>query len=81
MSTINYNFLHFVNFKDITNWSVRYAEEEDLGFTKKYPMAKIGSFLKKSQDIVEIQDDVEYTQITLKINNGGAVTRNNGKTL
>lgn len=81
MSTIKYNFLHFVNFKDIPNWSVQYAEEEDLGFTKKYPMAKIGSFLKKSQDIVEIQDDVEYTQITLKINNGGAVPRNNGKTL
>lgn len=81
MSTIKYNFLHFVNFKDIPNWSVQYAEEEDLGFTKKYPMARIGSFLKKSQDIVEIQDDVEYTQITLKINNGGAVPRNNGKTL
>lgn len=74
-------FLHFVNIKDIPNWSVQYADEENLGFTRKYPMAKIGSFLVKSGDTIEVQDDVEYKQITLKINNGGVVPRNNGATL
>ena len=81
MATITYKFLHFANLKDIPNWSVQYADEEDLGFTKKYPMAKIGSFLVKSRDIIEVQDDVEYKQVTLKINNGGVVPRNNGATL
>ena len=41
MATITYKFLHFANLKDIPNWSVQYADEEDLGFTKKYPMATV----------------------------------------
>ena len=53
--------------------------EEKLGFTKKYPMAKIGSFLKKSKNLIEIQDDVEYKQVTVKINNGGVIARNDGQ--
>lgn len=81
MATKTYKFLHFANLKDIPNWSVQYADGEDLGFTKKYPMARIGSFLVKSRDIIEVQDDVEYKQVTLKINNGGVVPRNNGATL
>ena len=81
MATAKYMFLHFTNLKDIPNWSVQYADEEDLGFTKKFPMARIGSFLVKSRDIIEVQDDVEYKQVTLKINNGGVVPRNNGATL
>lgn len=76
-----YKYLHLANYKDIPNWSVQYADEEDLGFTKKYPMARIGSFLVKSKDTIEVQDDVEYKQITIKINNGGVVPRNNGETI
>lgn len=76
-----YKYLHLANYKDIPNWSVQYADEEDLGFTRKYPMARIGSFLVKSKDIIEIQDDVEYKQVTIKINNGGVVPRNNGETI
>ena len=78
---MTYKFLHLANYKDIPNWSVQYADEEDLGFTRKYPMARIGSFLGKSKDIIEIQDDVEYKQVTIKINNGGVVPRNNGETI
>jgi len=81
MTMNTYEFLHFVNFKDIPNWSVQYADEIDLGFTKKYPMARIGSFLHKSKDIIEVQDNVEYKQVTIKINNGGVVPRNDGKTI
>lgn len=70
MSTIKYNFLHFVNFKDIPNWSVQYAEEEDLGFTKKYPMARIGSFLFRRKDSIEIQDGVVYKRVTVSTKDG-----------
>lgn len=81
MEKMTYKFLHLANYKDIPNWSVQYADEEDLGFTKKYPMARIGSFLVKSNDVIEVQDDVEYKQVTIKINNGGVVPRNNGETI
>lgn len=78
---MTYKFLHLASYKDIPNWSVQYADEEDLGFTRKYPMARIGSFLVKSKDTIEVQDDVEYKQVTIKINNGGVVPRNNGETI
>lgn len=81
MANIIYKYLHLANYKDIPNWSVQYADEEDLGFTRKYPMARIGSFLVKSRDTIEVQDDVEYKQVTIKINNGGVVPRNNGETI
>ena len=81
MVKMTYKFLHLANYKDIPNWSVQYADEENLGFTRKYPMARIGSFLVKSKDTIEVQDDVEYKQVTIKINNGGVVPRNNGETI
>ncbi len=81
MATDTYRFLHMANYKDIPNWSVLYADEENIGFTKKFPMARIGDFLVKSHDVIEIQDDIEYKQVTLKINNGGVVPRNNGETI
>lgn len=79
MSVNNFKYIHFVHYKDIPNWSVQYVVEEKLGFTKKYPMAKIGSFLKKSKNQIEIQDDAEYKQVTVKINNGGVIARNDGQ--
>lgn len=81
MANMIYKYLHLANYKDIPNWSVQYADDEDLGFTKKYPMARIGAFLVKSKDIIEVEDDVEYKQVTIKINNGGVVPRNNGETI
>lgn len=79
MSVNTFKYIHFAHYKDIPNWSVQYVIEEKLGFTKKYPMAKIGSFLKKSKDQIEIQDDAEYKQVTVKINNGGVIARNDGQ--
>lgn len=79
MNKTNYNYIQFANYKDIPNWSVQYVVEAQLGFTKKYPMAKIGSFLKKSKDQIEIKDDVKYKQVTVKINNGGVIARNDGQ--
>lgn len=79
MSTKTFEYIHFANYKDIPNWSVQYVVEEKLGFTKKYPMAKIGSFLKKSKNQIEIQDDIEYKQVTVKTNNGGVIARNDGQ--
>lgn len=81
MTKATNNFLHFANYKDISNWSVQYADVEDLGFTKKYPMARIGAFLVKSRDTIEVQDHIEYKQVTIKINNGGVVPRNNGEAI
>lgn len=77
----NFEHMTIVRYKDIPNWSVQYVVDSSLNFTCKYSMVKIGTFLIKSKDIIEVCDDVEYKQVTLKINNGGVVPRNNGATI
>lgn len=79
MSKTNYNYIQFANYKDIPNWSVQYVVEEQLGFTKKYPMAKIGSFLKRSKNLVEIQDNVEYKRVSISTIGKGVTVRDTKK--
>lgn len=75
MSKTNYDYIQFANYKGIPNWSVQYVVEEQLGFTKKYPMAKIGSFLKRSKNLVEIQDNVEYKRVSISTIGKGVTVR------
>ena len=65
MNTTDFEYIHFANYKDIPNWSVQYVVEERLGFTNKFPMAKIGSFLTKSKEQIEIQIMVQDFMIIL----------------
>lgn len=75
MATISYKFLHFADLKDIPNWSVQYADEEDLGFTKKYPMARIGSFLVRRKEAIDIQDGIIYKRVTVSTKGGNITIR------
>lgn len=65
MSENTFKYIHFANYKDLLNWSVQYVVEENLGFTKKYPMAKIGSFLTRSKDLVTLQDEIAYKRVSV----------------
>lgn len=75
MTNVMYKFLHFANYKDIPNWSVQYADEEDLGFTRKYPMVRIGSFLFRRKDSIVIQDGVIYKRVTVSTKDGNITIR------
>lgn len=68
-------YLHIVPYQNLINWSVAHILGNDLGFTNRYPFVSIGVLLKPSRNIVIIKDDVEYKQVTLKTNGGGAVLR------
>lgn len=70
-----YKFLHFVKSKSIPNWSVQYADEEDLGFTRKYPMARIGSLLTRKKEPIDIQDGVIYKRVTISTKDGNISIR------
>lgn len=70
-----YKYLHLANYKDIPNWSVQYADEEDLGFTKKYPMARIGSFLTRRKEAIDIQDGILYKRVTVSTKGGNITIR------
>lgn len=70
-----YKYLHLANYKDIPNWSVQYADEEDLGFTKKYPMARIGAFLTRRKETIDIQDGIIYKRVTVSTKGGNITIR------
>ena len=70
-----YKYLHLANYKDIPNWSVQYADEEDLGFTRKYPMARIGAFLTRRKEAIVIQDGIIYKRVTVSTKGGNITIR------
>lgn len=75
MSVNTFEYIHFAHYKDIPNWSVQYVVEEKLGFTKKYPMAKIGSFLSRSKELVTLQDDIVYKRVSVSTIGKGIAVR------
>ena len=75
MSVNNFKYIHFAHYKDIPNWSVQYVVEEELGFTKKYPMAKIGSFLSRSKKLVTLQDNIVYKRVSVSTIGKGIAVR------
>jgi restriction endonuclease S subunit len=75
MKRAEYSYLRFARFKEIANWSVSHILGMNLGFTDVFPMTPIGQIMERSQNSIEIEDEVRYKQITLKTNGGGAVLR------
>lgn len=75
MENTKYNYLHFVRFHSMMNWSVSHLLGMDMGFTHKFPMVAIGSILERCKTPIDIEDSIQYKQITLKTNGGGAILR------
>lgn len=71
--------LHYEHFKNLTNWSVAGAISQSISYNKEYKLVPIGQFLTRNRNIIDIDDETIYTQITLKINNGGVVERGKKK--
>lgn len=75
MKKKEYTYLRFVRFNDVENWSVSHILGMDTGFTKAFPMVPIGQIIEKSTKSIEVEDNIQYKQITLKINGGGTILR------
>lgn len=75
MKRAEYSYLSFARFKEIANWSVSHILGMNIGFTNAFPMTPIGQIIERSQKSIGIDDAVQYKQITLKTNGGGAILR------
>ena len=67
--------LHYEHFNNLTNWSVAGAISQSISYNKEFKLVPIGQFLTRNRNVIDIDDETIYTQITLKINNGGVVER------
>ncbi len=75
MQTSNYTYLEFVPFKNVLNWSVVYLLEQQIQYTHRYPLVKIGNLLNRYKRPTNIQDTTDYKRITVKVRNGGITLR------
>lgn len=67
--------ISIVTFRDLFDWSVAHLLNKDISFTMHYPIVRIGDVIRRSTLLVTVEDNVLYSQITLKTNGGGAVLR------
>ena len=68
-------FLKYIDLIQLENWSVQGLLDAKFNYSNKYEQARIGDFLIKSRNIVNIEDDKEYNRVTVKINNNGVILR------
>lgn len=72
---ISMDYLNIISYRDLFNWSAAHLLGNDLCFTKRYPFVRIGVLLKPNRNVINIKDNVEYKQVTVKTNGGGAILR------
>lgn len=72
-------YLKYIDLVLLENWSVQGLLDAKFNYSNKYEQARIGDFLIKSRDVVNIEDDKEYNRVTVKINNNGVVLRDTEK--
>lgn len=75
----SHKYLDFVRFPELYNWSVQYLNNSKIRFNTKYPLVRIGEFLKRNKTAVTIQDEPIYQRVTIRVRNGGVVPRNKVK--
>ncbi|MBN1969476.1 MAG: restriction endonuclease subunit S [Candidatus Delongbacteria bacterium] len=76
MNKLNKNAqILFVNYSKMDNWSIRYLKNHNFNYDEKYKLYKIGDFLTRNKEIIEIEDENEYKRVTIKLYNKGVFIR------
>jgi len=72
-------YLKIIDFVQLENWSVQGLLDSKFNYSNKYEQARIGDFLIRSRNMVNIEDDEEYNRVTVKIKNNGVILRDTEK--
>jgi len=75
MQEVTNTYLKYINLILLENWSVQGLLDSKFNYSNKYELARIGDFLIKSRNVVNIEDDKIYNRVTVKINNNGVILR------
>lgn len=76
----NMQYTKIIRRSELTNWSVRHVfEVEKARFNPQYETVKLGDIMTQSTDSAEVQADVEYTRLTVRLFNKGITTRDTVK--
>ena len=69
MTTVQKTYLQFIEFLDVSNWSVQYLKWTAFSYNKDFELVKIWDFLLKNNNLADIEDNIEYKRVTVKMNN------------
>ncbi|WP_232603379.1 restriction endonuclease subunit S [Photobacterium carnosum] len=69
------NHLSTVTFTELVNWSVRFLKTTNLGYRQEFTLYRIGDFLTRNRNTIEIENEVEYHRVTIKLYNKGVTQR------
>lgn len=72
---MTYNYLHFIPFSNLTNWSEQYQGITDISFKRSFPMVRIGDILTRNKTLVNIENGILYKRAKIKVRNGGIELR------
>lgn len=75
MEILNNTYLKFIDFIDISNWSVQYLKWTAFSYNKNFEFVKIWDFLTRNKVHVDIEDWKEYKRVTIKMNNNWVFLR------
>ena len=71
--------LTLLDWVGLTNWSVRFALENNFAYNLAYPLRPIGSFLLRAREEVLVQDAETYQRVTVRFGGQGVVPRTEGR--
>jgi len=75
MQVTGITHLKFVDFTQLVSWSSYALLGKNLIYTQKYSFVRIGDFLKRNKEQVQIEDGILYKRPTIRINGNGISLR------
>lgn len=72
----NMNLLKTISLPELTNWSVRYLLDFKFNYNEDFELVSIAEFLTRNRNVINIQDEITYSRVTVSGNNNGVRLRN-----
>lgn len=67
-----------IQYSDLLNWSACNVFEETLHYNTRYALVRLSELLTFEEERCQLESDVYYQQVTLKLNGNGLEKRRNG---
>jgi len=64
-------------YKDLRNWSVSHLLANTFNYNDSFNLVRIGDFLQRNNTKIDIQDNVLYKRVTIRLYNKGIKLRDN----
>lgn len=71
MNSSAFSYLSFINFSNLYNWSVQYAQRKYTLNNDLYDLVPINEFLTRVKESVTVEDNLNYKRVSIKLYNAG----------